>query len=136
MSVFGLEILTPEKQVFEGMVEAAICPTSAGDIEILKGHQNLVAALGNDEIKLKIDGEWHIFVVESGFFEVRPEGVIIFAKYCETLENYEEAKEKRKQDIEKSRRYHAENVSFQKTNDISLSKLILSTHKTKTYINI
>ncbi|MCQ2454954.1 MAG: ATP synthase F1 subunit epsilon [Clostridia bacterium] len=135
MGEFALEILTPEKQFFDGLVEAAICPTSDGNIEILKGHQNLVAALGRDEIKLKIGGKWQTAVVEDGFFEVRPDKVIIFAMFCDKIENYEREKRKREESAKTEKELHKQNLSLQKINSLDISKLIISAHKKNKNIN-
>ncbi len=85
MSEYSLTILTPEKEAFSGMVEAAVCPTIDGNIEILNGHQNLVAALEDKEIRIKFKNEWITFSIEDGFAEVRPDGVVIFVTYCEKI---------------------------------------------------
>ncbi len=135
MSDFKLEILTPEKQVFDGFVEAAICPTSDGDIEILKGHQNLVAALIEDEIKLKIEGTWQTYIISEGFFEVRPDKVIIFSLHCDKIEDYKKEKEKRRLALEKELKEHKENLSNAFINSLDLSKLIISSHKKNHNIN-
>lgn len=135
MNEFSLEILTPEKQFFDGKVEAIICPTSDGDIEILKNHSNLVAALGRDEIKAKINGEWRTAVIEDGFFEVRPDKVIIFAKYCDLKKDYEAEKKKREEALEKEKEIHQKNLSNERINNIDISKLIISSHKKNKNIN-
>ncbi len=136
MSEFNIEIFTPEKLFFEGKVEAVICPTINGDIEILKGHQNLVAALTQDEIKLKINGEWITAVVSDGFFEVRPDKVLVFAKYCDKAEDYLEAKAKREKAILTEQEQYQNNLTKQKITNISLSKYIISGRKSKRSLNI
>ena len=129
MSEFNIEILTPEKQFFCGTVEAAICPTSDGDIEILKGHQNLVAALGRDEIKLKINGEWKTAVVEDGFFEVKPDGVLVFAMYCDDIKDYKTEKAKREEALKREQEIYKENLSKEKINSVDISRFIIAAHK-------
>ena len=129
MSCFTLQILTPEREVFNGLCEAAVCPTSDGDIEILKGHQNLVAALKEDEIKIKINGEWTALVVSEGVFEVRPDKVIVFAMYCDSAENYNIEKQKRLKRKIDEKELRNQSVYKYKINNISLSKIILESHK-------
>ncbi|MBO4468489.1 MAG: ATP synthase F1 subunit epsilon [Clostridia bacterium] len=131
MNEFYVEIITPEKSFFEGNVEAAICPTTDGDIEILKGHQNLVAALSEDEIKLKINGEWKTAVVTSGFFEVRKDRVIIFADYCDEVSDYENAKTRRREIIEKEHKLHEERLLIQRKSDLSLSRYLINSHRNR-----
>ena len=135
MNSFYLEIITPEKLFFEGNVEAAICPTTDGDIEILKGHQNLVAALSEDEIKFKVDGEWKTAVVTSGFFEVRPDRVSVFAEYCDEVSTYESAKRERIETEKKEREVHQQRLLMQRQDDLSLSKYLISSHRNRNNIN-
>ncbi len=135
MNEFELEILTPEKQFFAGKVEAVICPTLNGDIEILKGHQNLVAALVSDKIEMKIDGVWSSAVVEEGFFEVKPDKVIVFSKYCDSAEDFERERKKREEAVKKAKQQHSESVSNLNLSGISLSRLIVSTHRRNKNIN-
>lgn len=135
MSEYYFEIITPEMPFFEGMVEAAICPTTNGDIEILKGHQNLVAALTEDEIKYKIKGEWVTAIVTSGFFEVRPDKVIVFADYCDKPENYEEAKKKRAEIFKHEQELYEQRLAWQRKNNISLSKYLIGSHKNRKNLN-
>lgn len=136
MSEFNIEISTPEKLFFEGKVEAAICPTINGNIEILKGHQNLVAALVEDEIKLKINGKWETAIVSDGFFEVRPDKVVVFAKYCDKIEDYKKSKKKREIQLETEQEQYQNNLTKQRITNISLSKFIISSRKTRKSINI
>lgn len=135
MSEFYVEIVTPEKQFFEGYVEAAICPTTDGDIEILKGHQNLVAALSEDEIKLKIKGEWKTAIVTSGFFEVRPDRVIVFADYCDEISKYEQAKRQRAETVRREQELHYQRLLIQKKSNLSLTKYLISSHRNRKNIN-
>lgn len=46
MTPFSLKIVTPDAQKFDGQVEELVVRTTTGDIGILAGHINLVAALG------------------------------------------------------------------------------------------
>ena len=46
MTPFTLTIVTPDGLEFEGQVEELVVRTTTGDVGILAGHTNLVAALG------------------------------------------------------------------------------------------
>lgn len=132
---FYLEIITPEKSFFEGTVEAAICPTTNGDIEILKGHQTLVAALSEDKIEFKINGEWKEAVVTHGFFEVRHNRVTVFADYCDELSDYKQAKLKREEKIQEERELNRQRLLTVKKSNLSLSKYLIVSHKNRKNIN-
>ncbi|MDD5098460.1 MAG: F0F1 ATP synthase subunit epsilon [Candidatus Pacebacteria bacterium] len=61
-----VEILTPEKKVFEGEVEILTVPTRSGYISILSNHAPLVSALEAGEIVVKTKGVNKVFVSERG----------------------------------------------------------------------
>ena len=46
MTPFSLKIVTPDGLLFDGQAEELVVRTTNGDIGILAGHTNLVAALG------------------------------------------------------------------------------------------
>ena len=64
-----IEILTPDKKIFEGEVTSAIFPGTTGSFQVLnnhaalvstlgKGHINFVKTVGNkaEKVQLKVDG--------------------------------------------------------------------------------
>ena len=57
MPAFPLTIVTPDGPKFEGMVEELVVRTTTGDIGILAGHINLVAALGMGRATVICDGK-------------------------------------------------------------------------------
>ena len=136
MNTYKLEIITPEKQFFCGEVEATICPLEDGDLEVLKGHEAMVAALKEDEIRLKINGEWKTAVISDGFFEVRPDEVVIFAIFCEWQEDYKTAAEKRRAERERLEKLARETSPEQQINSLTLAKIIMSGRRKNTSVNI
>lgn len=66
-----ITVLTPDKEVFEGVITSVKVPGIGGQFEILKGHAPLVSALGSGEVRLiKQGGERMTFSIEKGFVEV------------------------------------------------------------------
>ena len=122
MSEFLLEIITPEKHFFKGMVEQITCQTEDGEIGILKGHQTMVAALNIGEIKIKAEGEWKSAFISEGFMEVRNDEVIIFSQCCEWPEEIDgvRAEESRRRALDKIE--HAQNIKEHRHNEISLAR--------------
>ena len=57
MTPFALKIVTPDGLQYEGMAEELIVRTSTGDMGILAGHINIVAALGMGRATVVIDGK-------------------------------------------------------------------------------
>lgn len=66
-----LEILTPEKKLFEGDVFGVQLPGISGLFEVLDKHAPLVSALGKGNLKiLKSKTEVENYNIQSGFVEV------------------------------------------------------------------
>ena len=66
-----LEILTPEKKLFEGEIYGIQLPGVAGSFEVLDKHAPIVAALGKGNIKvLKTKTDTVNYSIQSGFVEV------------------------------------------------------------------
>ena len=68
-----LEILTPEKKLFNGEVYGIQLPGIAGSFEILEKHAPLVSALKNGNIKVlndKTGSNVTNYSIKGGFIEV------------------------------------------------------------------
>jgi F-type H+-transporting ATPase subunit epsilon len=70
-NLFELEILTPERTVFEGAVEYLQVPGSEGYLGVLAHHAALITALAPGTLTVrKPDGAEARWAVTGGFFEV------------------------------------------------------------------
>ena len=68
---FQLSILTPERTVFEGVVEYVEVPGSEGYFGVLANHAALVAALASGALTVRhAGGREERWQVAGGFFEV------------------------------------------------------------------
>lgn len=75
-----LVVLTPEKEYFNGEIEAIKVPGVAGGFEILKGHAPIVSALTRGTIKVRqIEGGKTSFMITGGFIEVLNNEVSVLA---------------------------------------------------------
>src|SRR3989338_6738829 len=115
-STLKLQLVTPERTVFEGMVDSVTAMTQMGEVTILPGHVPLVANLQAGELRLKAGAEESYLVASTGFLEVRPGNqVIILADSAERveeleLEKIEEAKERARRLLEEKR--HVDDIAF------------------------
>lgn len=73
-----VEVLTPDKKLFEGAVKSIDLPGSAGAFKVLTNHAPLISSLtiGNVHI-IKEDGETQDFTIKSGFVEVLNNNVAV-----------------------------------------------------------
>jgi F-type H+-transporting ATPase subunit epsilon len=85
-----LEIVTPEKQLFSGLVDDVFVPSSQGCLGILPGHAPLLAELGIGQISYRIKGSSEFVFCSSGFVEVLPERVVILAQTAERASDIDE----------------------------------------------
>lgn len=67
-----LEILTPEKKLFNGEVYGVQMPGISGSFEVLENHAPLVSALKPGRLKVIKDKQNHLanFNIQGGFVEV------------------------------------------------------------------
>ena len=85
-----LEIVTPERQLFSGLVEDVSVPSSSGYLGILPGHAPLLAELGIGEISYGIGGNREYMSCSWGFVEVLPERVVVLAQAAERASEIDE----------------------------------------------
>lgn len=116
MQKLKLQLVTPERVVYEALVDQVTAMTEAGEVTILPGHIPLVATLRSGELRTKTDGKEELLVASTGFIEVRPGSeVVILADTAERAEeldltSIEAARDRAKKALEEVR--HEEDVDF------------------------
>ena len=83
MTPFKLQIITPEKKVFDGETEQIIVRTTVGDVGILNGHEPYCAALGVGHMRIMINGEFRRAATSGGIIKVSKESTTILVQTCE-----------------------------------------------------
>ncbi|WP_058300311.1 F0F1 ATP synthase subunit epsilon [Gorillibacterium timonense] len=98
MSTFRLEIVTPERKVFDHDVNMIVVEGVEGQLGILPNHIPLLTPLKISPVRIKTDGrEEEVVALGGGFMEVRKDKVVILAETAELptdidLSRAEEAK--------------------------------------------
>nr|WP_319572297.1 ATP synthase F1 subunit epsilon [uncultured Draconibacterium sp.] len=76
-----LEIITPDKKVFEGDVSLIQLPGSNGGFEILKNHAPIISTLEKGVLKIKeTNGEEQHFDVDGGVIENKANKIIVLVE--------------------------------------------------------
>ena len=76
-----LEIITPEKELYNGTVTSVKVPGSAGEFEILNNHASIVSSLINGNIRVINDKEEELnFNIKSGVIEMQKNKIVILAE--------------------------------------------------------
>ena len=80
---FPLKILTPEREQFDGQVEAVTLQAPDGSVTILADHTPFIMPIVVGKIRVKRNGEWEESINSEGFVEVNHQGVVVFVQTCE-----------------------------------------------------
>ena len=75
-----LEIITPDKKVFEGEVIGAKFPGTKGSFEVLNNHAPLISTLANGELRIATASGYQFFNVEGGVVEVLNNKIVVLAE--------------------------------------------------------
>jgi F-type H+-transporting ATPase subunit epsilon len=81
-----LEVITPERKVYEDDVDMVIAPGSEGYLGILPHHAPLLTALGPGEFRVQKGGVEEVLAVFGGFMDVRGDRVTVLTDAAEHLE--------------------------------------------------
>jgi F-type H+-transporting ATPase subunit epsilon len=73
-----LEIITPDKKIYQGEARSVTLPGSKGSFQILKHHAPIISTLTKGNVKF-VDGnnEEHSYFVESGVVENKKNKIIV-----------------------------------------------------------
>jgi len=75
-----LEIITPEKRLFDGKVKLVKVPGTKGSFEVLKNHAPIISTLTQGTIKVITDHDRQEFIdIKSGIIEVKANTITILA---------------------------------------------------------
>ena len=83
-------IVTQERTVFSGEVDAVSLPGSEGRMGILPNHLPLLTTLGFGEVIVRTNNQEEYFAIGGGFAEVQPDKVIILADSAEHADEIDE----------------------------------------------
>jgi F-type H+-transporting ATPase subunit epsilon len=81
-----LEVITPERKVYEEDVDMVVAPASEGYVGILPHHAPLFTTLGPGEFRVKRGGVEEILAVFGGFMDVRADRVVVLTDAAEHAE--------------------------------------------------
>ena len=95
MTPFSLKIVTPDGLQYDGMAEELIIRTSTGDMGILAGHINMVAALGMGRATVVIDGKKRYAACIGGMVSVVDGAVTLVPTTFEWAENIDQNRAER-----------------------------------------
>lgn len=75
-----LEIITPDKKLFEGEVSSVTVPGKKGKFQMLNRHAPVISALKKGKIKIKTPQGIQQFDVNGGVVEMQKNKIIVLAE--------------------------------------------------------
>ena len=87
-----LQIITAEREVFSGEVDALVAPGVAGQLGILPNHAPLMTVLQPGELLVRTSGDESYLALSGGYLEVLGNQVIVLADAAEDVDEIDEAR--------------------------------------------
>lgn len=78
-----LEIVTPERLVFNDTVEDVTLPGTEGEFGVLRGHASLLSSIEIGEMNLTKDGKKSYYALNTGYVEVTSGKVTVLVESAE-----------------------------------------------------
>ena len=75
-----LEILTPDKKVYEGEASSVTLPGTMGSFEILNHHAPIISTLQDGKLTVRHDGKEEVFLINGGVVEASNNKVVVLAE--------------------------------------------------------
>ena len=79
----SLKVLAPNKNVFEGIAEEVILPSTTGQLGVLPGHISLVTAIDIGVLRIRSNSKWSSIALMGGFAEIESDEVTVLVNSAE-----------------------------------------------------
>lgn len=86
-----VDIVSAEKEIFSGAVEAVFASAIMGELGIYPRHTPLLTRLKPGEVRVLVDGKEEQFYVSGGMLEVQPHVVTVLADTAMRADDVDEA---------------------------------------------
>ena len=87
-----VELVSPERILFEGEAEMVVCRTTEGEVAFLTGHAPFLGALAVAPLRVMAPGGTVTAAVHGGFVEVRDDRVIVLSDVAELPDQIDPAR--------------------------------------------
>ena len=77
-----VSVISPERVLFEGEVDALVAPAYDGEVGILSGHAPMMTLLGRGELRLGSGADAKRFTVQGGFMQVVDDHVRVVTEHA------------------------------------------------------
>ena len=124
-----LQIITAEREVFSGEVDALVAPGVAGQLGILPNHAPLMTVLQPGELLVRAGGNDSYLALSGGYLEVLGNQVIVLADAAEDVDEIDEAR------AQEALARAQERISSRET-DIELEQAVASLRRAQVRVTV
>jgi F-type H+-transporting ATPase subunit epsilon len=78
----NIALVSPERELFSGLVDQVDAPGSDGDFGVLAGHAPFMTTLKEGHLRVHNNGSVTTYEVRGGFADVTPDGLTILAQHA------------------------------------------------------
>jgi F-type H+-transporting ATPase subunit epsilon len=78
-----INIIAPDRTVWDADAEEVILPSSTGQLGVLRGHAPLLTAIDIGVMRVRVDRDWIPIVLMGGFAEIDNNNLIILVNGAE-----------------------------------------------------
>jgi F-type H+-transporting ATPase subunit epsilon len=112
-----LEIVTPEKMVFAGVLDEVTIPGTEGEFGVLRGHASLLSSVDIGTLSFSREQKKVRYALNTGYAEVTASKVTVLVETAERsdLIDRERAQRAKERAEEKLAKLSKENEEFEKT---------------------
>jgi len=108
MAELNLEIITPDKPIFNEVIESVTIPGTMGNFQILKNHAPLISTFDVGVVNVKSGSKVNYFSTSGGTVEVNNNKVLVLADSIEPtdqidLDRAEKAKERAEEHMKRKK---------------------------------
>jgi F-type H+-transporting ATPase subunit epsilon len=134
-----LQIITPEKVIYDGEIDELIVPTVNGEIAILPHHVNLLTQVEPGEMTIRQGGKEQHLAVTGGFLQITNNAISLLANYAvkseeidakQALEAQERAERKLKEAGENLSEQDSAAINSELLRAITQLKVVRRHHRT------
>ena len=93
-----LEIVTPERMTFKGVVEEVTIPGTEGEFGVLRGHASLLSSVDVGELSFTRDQKKTRYAVNTGYAEVTASKVTVLVETAERSDTIDLERARRAKD--------------------------------------
>ena len=124
-----LQIITAEREVYSGEVDALAAPGIVGQMGILPNHAPLMTILQPGELMVRAEGEESYLALSGGYIEVLGNQVIILADAAEDVDEIDE--ERAQQAVARAQQRIAN-----RTTDVELERAVASLRRAQVRVAV